>query len=202
MIGRSEYHNCSGTRCATDFVELPSILMEHFLQSPGVRSLFLHPAYSATKPMPSARARYASLETSSQIVMALLDQALHSSLPLNPIPGFSTQLTHQIQSTYGASIPAIPSTSWATRFFHLFGYGATYYSYLFDRAIAGEVYRVVFGAGERIGRHEGEKYKEEVLKWGGERDPWRCIEGVLDMEEESLRMDDVGKWGVEETKAD
>ena len=35
MIGRTELHNLSGTRCATDFVEIPSVLMDHLVKICG-----------------------------------------------------------------------------------------------------------------------------------------------------------------------
>ena len=82
-------------------------------------------------------------------------------------------------------------------------YGATYYSYLFDRAIAGKIWKEVFNGGKDGGgvdREAGERYKQEVLKWGGGRSGWACISGVL--KDESLQdggkeaMKEVGKWGV------
>ena len=76
---------------------------------------------------------------------------------------------------------------------------------MFDRAIAGKVWSDVFqrdGADGSISRENGEKYKNEVLRWGGGRDGWKCIAGVLG--DERLRdggemaMKEVGKWGIRE----
>ena len=94
----------------------------------------------------------------------------------------------------------------------MYGYGATYYSYLFDRAIAGKVFGTLFG-GRKDARHVGESgplsreggevLKERLLKWGGGRDPWVMVGEVVggregevlsEGDEESMRV--VGGWEI------
>lgn len=210
MIGRTDYHNVSGTRCATDFVELPSILMEHFVSSPDVLALFAtHYATDEPLPLPLLQAHLAqqrslaALETHGQILMAILDQSYHS-LSASSLPTFDSTATHQaLQRSIGV-IPPVENTAWQTQFGHLYGYGATYYSYLFDRAIANKMWHTLFRDpedGGSLSREGGEVLKQKVLKWGGGRDPWVMVgdliggaegEVVRKGDEESMRV--VGKW--------
>ena len=95
-------------------------------------------------------------------------------------------------------------TSWQGFFGHLFGYGGSYYSYLFDRVLARRVWGVVFKDGEGGGaveRANGERFREKVLQWGGARDPWRCLGDVLGderiMKGGKQAMGLVGSWGLE-----
>ncbi|KAK4688643.1 hypothetical protein P7C73_g1446, partial [Tremellales sp. Uapishka_1] len=182
MIGRTDYHNVSGTRCATDFVELPSILMEHFVSDPSVLSLFArHYATDEPLPLPLFRAHQslhqslAALETHGQILMAILDQKYHSIRQGESFD--STRIHHDLQRSLGV-IPPVEGTAWQTQFGHLYGYGATYYSYLFDRAIAGKIWSTLFVDGG-VGRAGGEVFKEKVLKWGGGKDPWEMVGSVI-----------------------
>lgn len=208
ILGRTALQNVSGTRCATDIAELPSVLMEHFAFCPHVLGLYAR-HWETDAPLPTQalehrlaidnRNQYAELE--SQIQLCMLDQAYHSSLPLDPTFD-STQTYHAIHNAY-ASVPEPAGTAWQGFFGHLFGYGATYYSYLFDRALAAKIWGDVFRAGEAgasLDRENGERYRREVLRWGGGRDGWECLGGVLGMPE--LRdggeraMKEVGRWGV------
>lgn len=210
ILGRTSLHVVSGTRCPTDFAELPSVLMEYFASDPSVLALFAR-HWETSAPLPyemvkdslRMQARGQGVQTETQILFSLLDQAYHSSLPLNMKGGFdSTKAFFDIYDTY--SSVREPRETKAQGFFgHLVEYGGTYYSYLFDRAIAGKVWKEVFRGGKDDGgvdREAGERYKEEVLKWGGGRSGWACIGGVLG--EERLKeggkeaMEAVGKWGV------
>lgn len=200
MIGRTEYQNVSGTRCATDFVELPSILMEHFLNSTTVLSLFDSEStdlarQTGTHDQDPCR----SIDTHTQILLAMLDQIYHSPAVLAPHFDSTAALASLYESR--GLIPYVQGTSWQTQFGHLFGYGATYYSYLFDRAIASRVWRLLF-APKPLDREVGEKFKCAVLKHGGGKDPWEMVGAVLGSPDlyagDADSMAAVGRWKIED----
>jgi len=200
MIGRTEYQNVAGTRCATDFVELPSILMEHFLNSPSVLSLFDADESTTVRQIGNHHNDPChSIDTYSQILLAAVDQLYHSEAVIDPSFDSTAELV-KLHNTRGL-IPHVPGTSFQTQFGHLFGYGATYYSYLFDRAIASRVWRDVF-ADNPLSRETGEKYKREVLRYGGGKDPWSMVSSLLDAPELEVgnaeAMREVGRWKIED----
>jgi intermediate peptidase len=212
ILGRTSLQNVSGTRCATDFAELPSVLMEHFAADPSVLALFAR-HYETDQPLPYAMVaeklaldkKFEGSDTENQIILSMVDQAYHSSIPLSPSFN-STQVYHELQRTHGVMPVDPPETSWQGFFGHLFGYGSLYYSYLFDRVLAKRVWQVVFNSGQgggSVNRENGERMKERLLMWGGGRDPWRCVAEVLDdgrVENGGEKaMGVVGSWGVKET---
>ena len=211
ILGRTKLQNVSGTRCATDFSELPSILMERFARDPAVLAQYAR-HWETGDPLPPAAVEQLRLRAARadgpadvewQVLLALLDQAFHGAAPLDEPGWTSDAAAHAVFARYGA-VPEPPGTRWQGFFGHLVGYGATYYAYLFDRAIAARVWQVAFGGGgpdgRALDRERGEKFKQEVLKWGGGRDPWKCVAGVLG--DESLAdggekaMAEVGRWGL------
>ncbi|KAL8674013.1 MAG: hypothetical protein Q9168_001598 [Polycauliona sp. 1 TL-2023] len=212
ILGRTAYHVVSGTRCATDFSELPSVLMEHFAADPHVLALFAR-HWQTDAPLPyemvaerlAIERRGQGVETEYQILLAMLDQAYHSDLPLTMEGGFdSTKVMQDLWDRYG-SVKEPRETSAQGFFGHLVEYGGTYYSYLFDRAIAGKIWQEVFDGGKdgaAVKREGGRRFREEVLRWGGSRDGWKCLAGLLG--DERLRnggpeaMAEVGKWGVKD----
>ena len=210
ILGRTSLQVVSGTRCPTDFAELPSVLMEYFASDPSVLALFARHwetgaplPYKMVKDELLMQGRGQGIQTETQILFSMLDQAYHSSLPLNINDGFdSTKAFFAVYDKY-SSVREPRGTSAQGFFGHLVEYGGTYYSYLFDRAIAGKVWKEVFREGKDEGaldRKAGERYKEEVLKWGGGRSGWACVSGLLG--DERLKyggkeaMEEVGKWGV------
>jgi intermediate peptidase len=205
MLGRTSLHNVAGTRCATDWAELPSVLMEHFAKDPHVLALFAR-HYSTDEPLPyqmlqERLARDSLLEateTRHQIILALLDQHYYSHRPLEK--GFSSTAVYRDVEREFSLLPHPEGTSWQGFFGHLYGYGATYYAYLFDRAIAARIWKDVFESGP-LERERGETFRSEVLRWGGARSGWRCLAGVLQRPElgegGEEAMKEVGRWGSE-----
>lgn len=221
-LGRTALQTISGTRCATDFAELPSVLMEHFAAAPEVLSLFAR-HWETDAPIPEsvirsiAAKRYdhdstcGAIDNEIQILLALLDQECHRPLD-GSSPVDSTEIYNRVFYTHGSmySSPNMDGmrTSWQGFFGHLYGYGASYYSYLFDRAIASKIWKDVFQKGEAsLDREAGERLKNEVLQWGGGRDGWKCVAGVLGESNPSNKdgklaeggaeaMREVGQWGL------
>jgi intermediate peptidase len=209
ILGRTAFQNVSGTRCATDFAELPSVLMEHFASDPSVLALFAS-HYETDEPLPYEMVaeklkldkKFEGADTENQIILSLVDQSYHSERALERAFD-TTRIYHSLQAQHGVLSIDPPETSWQGFFGHLYGYGATYYSYLFDRVLARRVWDKVFNAGNQAGsinRENGERFREHVLRHGGARDPWTCLSQAL--KDERLEgggeraMELVGSWGV------
>ncbi|PVV05257.1 hypothetical protein BB560_000224 [Smittium megazygosporum] len=142
-------------------------------------------------------------------------------------------------SVSGNIFPYVHGTNWLPKFTHLIGYGSSYYAYLFDRVLAGIVFNSLFSKvlqnihQEKVDdntivdfksansspkstylgddfRQAGEAYKNEILKWGGGRDPWVSLAKLLSHCEHEIgstnietlskgnekAMDIVGSWGL------
>lgn len=226
-LGRTSFQTISGTRCATDFAELPSVLMEHFAAAPEVLSLFAR-HWETDAPIPESVMRsialkrydnyatHGAIDNETQILLALLDQECHRSSDASSridSTGIYSSVFFNHGSMYNSPQMDGAPTSWQGFFGHLYGYGATYYSYLFDRAIASKVWKDVFQKGEAsLDREAGERLKNEVLRWGGGRNGWKCVAGVLGENNASNKdgrlaeggeeaMREVGQWGLRREEA-
>ncbi|ODQ67097.1 zincin [Nadsonia fulvescens var. elongata DSM 6958] len=203
MLGRTTYHNVSGTRCVADFVELPSILMEYFASSPEVLALYAR-HYLTNEPLPieafknhlAEQSQLQSMETYAQIKMALLDQSLHNTTSFNSEGRIdSTKVYHEVEA-YKGLFPDMSKSQWHAQFGHLIGYGTTYYCYLLDRMMAEKVWNKLFKQNP-LNREAGSKFRNGLLKWGGSRDAWACIADVLEKPEltkgDEAAMDFIGR---------
>lgn len=193
IFGRTRLQNISGTRCATDFVELPSILMEHFARDRRIlETIGKH--YITGENIPTIvlieqlkESKYLqACETFAQAKMSLLDQRLHDFHVLDLTKSIDVVKIYQ-NLEEELKVLVDDQTNWCGKFGHLFGYGATYYSYLFDRAIAAKVWNKLFQK-DPFDRSNGELFKNNVLLSGGLRDPWQSIAQTL--QEPTLRKGD------------
>ena len=180
MVGRSRYQNVTGTRCSTDFAEVPSILMEYFLADERVLGSFAqHHQTSAAIPRSAMQAvheaneLYPSFDTQMQVFYAVMDQRFHGEHPL----GKSTvELFAELHKGY-SPLPYVQDTAWFLRFNHLYGYGAKYYSYMWARAVASLIWNSCF-RDDPFSRVSGERYCA-MLKPGGGVHPQALVAELL-----------------------
>ena len=184
VLGRSKYQNVTGTRCSTDFAEVPSILMEFFLADSRVLSSFAK-HYQTRECISPAQIKafqisnnfFPAHETQSQILYAMMDQSLHSQ-PLEPNESVLDRYS-QLHSQY-SPLDYVPNTASPLRFNHFYSYAAKYYSYLWSRAVASLIWKACFAC-DPFSPSSGAKYRE-MLHHGGGVHPSTLVEGVLGFE--------------------
>ncbi|KAK3926696.1 Mitochondrial intermediate peptidase [Frankliniella fusca] len=183
MMARTQYQHVTGTRCPTDFAEVPSVLMEYFAADPRVLGLFAR-HFQTQEPMPThmlerlcaSKHLFAASEMQLQVFYSALDQMYHSQHPLGST-GSTSDVIASLQEEY-YNISYIPKTAWQLRFSHLVSYGAKYYSYLVSRAIASWIWQNYFQA-DPLSRTCGEQYRRECLAHGGGKPPHLLVSDYL-----------------------
>ncbi|XP_061183645.1 mitochondrial intermediate peptidase-like [Saccostrea echinata] len=197
MLGRTKYQHVTGTRCPTDFAEVPSEFMEFFATDPRVISLFARHfrtgellPLDAIEKFCKASNMFSASEMQLQIVYSMLSQKLHGEHPLGKS---TTELYAEIHNQY-MGVPYVEGTAPHLRIGHLNGYGARYYSYLMSRAVASKIWQQCFKE-DPLNREVGERFRREVLAYGGEIPPQELISGML---QKPLTIDDMVDSLVEE----
>ncbi|EDW49534.1 mitochondrial intermediate peptidase [Drosophila sechellia] len=170
MLARTEHQHVTGTRCSTDFAEVPSVLMEYFAGDPRVLRTFAR-HFQTHEPISEDMLRrlcasknlFAASETQLQVFYSALDQEYHGASARHGES--STDILRSVQDHY-YGLPYVENTAWQLRFSHLVGYGAKYYAYLVSKTIASWIWQTYFEANP-FNRQAGEKYRAEILAHGG-----------------------------------
>lgn len=182
-LTKARHMSFSGTSVALDFVEAPSQMLENFAWEPEVlaeisgrwdtgeklpEALF--------KKMTAARRFNEGVQTLQQIAMAAADMALHSLVPAEP----SAEFNRVVAEITG--MPQAPGGNSAVSFGHLMsGYGAGYYSYLWSRVFAEDIYSA-FTAEGPLNPAVGARYRRDILETGSERPEEESLKAFLGRE--------------------
>lgn len=187
MLGRARYQNITGTRCSTDFAEVPSTLMEFFLGDGRVLASFAK-HHVTGEPLPPDLTRhfqlsghlFAAYEMQVQICNAIVDQRFHSSAVSVAETGGWIMDTYRGISDRYSPLGYVPDTAYFLRFPHLGSYGARYYSYLWSRAVASLIWKSSFER-DPFSRAAGEKFRA-MLSFGGGINPKELVRDMLGFE--------------------
>ncbi|RLN44239.1 hypothetical protein BBJ29_007802, partial [Phytophthora kernoviae] len=185
LLSRTEFQHLSGTRAALDFVETPSHLFEYFAWDYRVVQEFSS-HYKTGHPLPAAmmqglrssKTMFAAMDTQTQCLYSILDLQLFGEQPLPCTPPTTTQMLHELQNS-STLVPHVDGTFWHTRFGHLIGYGAGYYSYLYARVFAADIWHSCFGRQGPLNRDAGERLYQKLMVHGGAKDPNELLVDIL-----------------------
>lgn len=173
ILGRSPYQNTSGTRCSTDFAEIPSNLMELFLKDERIISSFTDTTVSRN----FSSNLFPAFKTQEQILYSVMDQVFHGPHPLD---SSTNEIFSRLHDRYSV-IPHTSGTSWYLRFSHLYTYAGKYYSYLWSRSVANLIWKKCF-CSNPLSRSSGRRYEEAMLKHGGGLHPLDMVRNMLGYE--------------------
>jgi len=176
LLSECTYETLSGTNVATDFVELPSQIMENWVLEPEMLKIYaLH--YETGEPMPDElieKVRNAKLfnqgfAVTELLAASILDMDWHTitePVELEPI-AFEDATFERI-----GLIPEIVCRYRTPYFRHIFssGYAAGYYSYIWAEVLDADAFQA-FKENGLFDRETGERFREHILAKGGSEEP-------------------------------
>jgi peptidyl-dipeptidase Dcp len=173
----------SCTRVATDFVELPSQLYEHWLSEPEVLRRFAR-HYRTGEPMPenllarllAARTFNQGFATVEYVGSALVDLEFH----LLAAPGNLDAMAFEADVLRRIGMPAeIGMRHRSPHFLHVFagaGYAAGYYSYMWSEVLDADAFEAFEESGNAFDPATAARLRDTILAAGGSREPAAAYE--------------------------
>lgn len=177
LLSNVRYPTLAGTNVATDFVEFPSQINEHWLSTPEVLNQFaLH--YKTGEPMPQALVdKVKRAETFNQgfatveyLASALIDMKLHLA---GEVEIDTREFEKKVLSELGMP-DTIVMRHRIPQFAHVFsgdGYSAGYYSYLWSEVLDQDAWKAFESEGNPYNSEVADKFIDHILSVGNTLDP-------------------------------
>lgn len=168
------------TFVATDFVELPSQLMEHWAVEPEVLNMYAK-NYKTNEPIPAALIQKIrnsgyfnkGFETTEYLAASLLDMAYHSldAPAIVDVQKFEKDYLNKI-----GLIPEIISRYRSTYFIHIVidGYDAGYYGYIWAAVLDNDVF-AAFKEKGLFDQVTAASFRKNILEKDGTEDPMKMF---------------------------
>ncbi len=184
ILGRQGKVLLCGTSTTTDFVELPSQILEEWLWNKEILQLVsCHHKTGELLPedmierMVAQKNLFSGFGIVRQIYLATLALDLFDSGAIkDPL-----EISRQLRLTYFPNLRHLDKDHFSCSFGHLTEYGAKYYGYLWSRALAQDVFDVIKSHG-LLNPEIGERYVQEIIGKGGSGDPNDYLESFLGRE--------------------
>ncbi len=184
LLGRTHMASFSGTSVKTDFVEMPSQMLEEWMWDKEILKM-VSGHYQTGESLPDElidRLLSAKHISTGSFVQR---QDMLSMIALNYfLEGQDkdvNQINKELQQEMIKHVAFAPDTHFYASFGHLSGYGAKYYGYLWSRVFGLDLFHEIRKHG-LLNPEIGQKYIKEVIGRGGSADPNELLRNFLGRE--------------------